>query len=411
MATEIVMPNLGFDAQSAVILEWYKKVGDAVSKGEVIALIEADKSNVELQSIASGTLIDILVPVDQSVEVGTVIARVGEATTEQEKEAVRISPIAQKVATEKGVNINSLTGSGTRGRILRRDVESYTDTNDIPVMALPKVRKAAREAGINLSDLNIRGRPITLADLQQQTVSKDDEISVKPVNTQPSPRAVPVRTGGTAEPLSRIRQRISQRLVQSKQSAPHFYVTGEFDLTDAIGKLVNYRAKVNDLLQYLTVQTLLQVPTLNGQFDGENVYQYDNVHLAIAVALDTGLVTPVIPEAELYSLNGLAQRSRELIKRTRDGQSTAQDMQSGTFTISNLGVIPQVDHFTAIINPPQLAILAVGSVKARPVVLNGGLHIRETVHLTLSGDHRVVDGIDLGHFMQAYQAQLDEFSR
>jgi pyruvate dehydrogenase E2 component (dihydrolipoamide acetyltransferase) len=198
---------------------------------------------------------------------------------------------------------------------------------------------------------------------------------------------------------------------RASRSAPHFYVTGEFDLTEALVRLSDYKAKVNDLLQYLTVQALLEVPDLNATFEDDTLYHYEGVNLAVAVALDAGLMTPVIHRADRYALDGLAEVSRDLVKRTRAGKLLPEEMRGGTFTISNLGVIPQVEHFTAIINPPQVGILAVGTVKQRPVVMNGGFHARDTVHVTLSGDHRVVDGMHLGRFMAAFGAALDQFTR
>ena len=159
------------------------------------------------------------------------------------------------------------------------------------------------------------------------------------------------------------------------------------------------------------MQALRRVPALNATYENETLYRHDSINLAVAVALEDGLLTPVLAGAERFSLQGLAQESRKLIERARANKLQPNDLQGGTFTISNLGVIRQVDQFTAIINPPQVAILAVGTVKQRPLVIDGGLHIRHTVHLTLSGDHRVVDGMHLGQFMAAFQAELDHFSQ
>jgi pyruvate dehydrogenase E2 component (dihydrolipoamide acetyltransferase) len=210
--------------------------------------------------------------------------------------------------------------------------------------------------------------------------------------------------------LSRMRRTIGERLSRSMQEAPHFYVSGEFDLEAALDKLAAYPdARINDLLQYLTVRTLLRAPELNATYEQGRLYHHQSVHLAVAVALEDGLLTPVIPNAERYSLQGLAEESRGLVQRARSNRLQPADLQGGTFTISNLGVARQVDQFTAVINPPQVAILAVGTVKPRPVAINGGLHIRHTVHLTLSGDHRVVDGMTLGRFMATFQDELDRF--
>ena len=432
MATDIVMPNLGFDTQAGQVIEWYKQPGDSIDKGEALALVEADKSNVDLESIASGILLETLVSLGEDIDVGTVIARVGTqaeyvgaatAPTSPSKANVspqpttdgnRISPVARRIAEANDVDLNRVTGSGTRGRIMREDVEAHitrratNGAGNIP-MALPKVRKAAYEAGIDLATLGIFGRPITLADLDEHRQPTPAPLTAAAPAAPKQPTTN--RDDAQAMTLSRMRQTIGRRLVASKQQAPHFYVTGEFDLTDALDQLTERKARVNDLLQYLTVQALLEVPELNATFEEDTVYTYDRVNLAIAVALDAGLMTPVLHKADHYSLAGLAEQTRDLVKRTRAGKLLPGELRGGTFTISNLGVIPQVEHFTAIINPPQVGILAVGTVKQRPVIMNGGFHARHTVHMTLSGDHRVVDGMHLGRFMAAYQAALDHFTR
>jgi len=423
MATDIVMPNLGFDTQSGQVIEWYKQPGDPVQKGEPLALVEADKANVDLESIASGVLLETLVPLDVDIDIGTVIARIGTqaeydsssaqlvsatpqiaATPGRSPLESRVSPVAKRLAEANNVDLQGVVGSGTRGRITREDVEAHL-TYEIPQtnagipMALTKVRKAAHEAGIALVELGITDRPITFADLE--AFQQQQSVPEQPPAAQ--------REGAQITSLSRMRQTIARRMVVSKQTAPHFYVTGEFDLTDALDRLQDHKAKVNDLLQYLTVQALLAVPELNATFEDDVLYLHDHINLAIAVALDTGLMTPVLHKASHFSLSGLAERSRDLVKRTRAGKLQPEEMRGGTFTISNLGVIPQVQHFTAIINPPQVAILAVGTVKQRPVMIDGGLYARHTVHMTLSGDHRVVDGMHLGRFMAAFQTALDHF--
>jgi len=438
MATDIVMPNLGFDTQSAQVIEWYKHPGEQIEKGELLALVEADKSNVDLESIVSGILLETLVPLGEDVDVGTVIARVGTESEYNERKGqsqpsapqepassvpsapdALISPVAKRLAEANNFDVSGVKGSGPHGRIMRSDVEAHINTaangGGAAPIALPKVRKAAREAGIVLTDLEIIGRPITLADLDAFQRSQSQPTSVPAVEavlpTEAPMQLTGEQDGVTVTKLNRMRQTLARRLVASKQSAPHFYVTGEFDLTDAVDRLAAHKAKVNDLLQYLTVQALLEVPELNATFENDTIYTHENVNLAIAVALESGLMSPIMHRANHYSLAGIAQHSRDLVKRTRAGKLQPEEMRGGTFTISNLGMIPQVEHFTAIINPPQVAILAVGTVKERPVVINGGFHARHTVYMTLSGDHRVVDGMHLGTFMAAYQAALDDFTR
>ncbi len=437
MATEIVMPNMGFDTQEARLIEWLKQPGDLVKKGELIAVIESDKANVELESVAAGVLLELLATPGAEVPVGAVIARIGTPEEMQRSPAptaaaaVEISPIARKLAVDNNIDLAQVQGSGPRGRIMKEDVEALLTTTPSPalpqlgggshdgaLLALPKVRKAAREAGINLAEVPATGQHgvTTMTDLQNyrqaQTAPKAAPVVSAPAVTPPT--SAPAREGATAIPLSRIRQIIGKRMVESKREAPHFYVTGEFDLEAALKRLQSMsepRPGLNDLIQYLTVQTLQRVPELNATFEEETVYQYSAINLAIAVAREEGLITPVLHGAERFSLQGMAQEGKALIQRARANRLQPDDLQGATFTISNLGIIPQVDQFVAIISPPQVAILAVGTVKQRPVVIDGGLHIRHTVHLTLSGDHRAVDGAHLGRFMAAFQTELDNFSQ
>jgi pyruvate dehydrogenase E2 component (dihydrolipoamide acetyltransferase) len=227
---------------------------------------------------------------------------------------------------------------------------------------------------------------------------------------------VPAETGARAGvkevPLSRMRQTIASRLQKSAQDAPHFYVTGEFDFEAALAKLASFsepRPKVNDLIQYLTVRTLRRVPELNATYENGHLFRHESIHLAIAVSRDDGLLTPVLQGADRLSLEGIMKESRALIARTRENRLQPADLSGGTFTISNLGIVRQVDHFTAVINPPQVAILAVGTLKLRPVIINGGFHAHHTAHLTVSGDHRVVDGMNLARFLAVFQEELDTF--
>jgi pyruvate dehydrogenase E2 component (dihydrolipoamide acetyltransferase) len=422
MANDIVMPNLGFDAQEGRLVEWLKQPGDSIQKGEVIAIVESDKANVELQSIAAGILLEHLCKEDETVTVGAIIARIGDASEGVKWSpdankvpvpksapggltvaAAEASPVARRMAQEQGIDLSTVSGSGPRGKITREDVEAASKpSNGASVtLALPKVRKAAREAGVNLALVPATGTrgQVTMTDLQSYQQRTAHAVTPPPVTLPEDAQEVEV---------SKVRQIIGERLGQSKRDAPHFYVTGEFDLEAALAFLEGQQAGINDLLQYLTVQTLLRVPELNATYEKGRLLRHQAVNLAIAVAREDGLITPVLPRAERFSLTGLAEESRTLIRRARDNRMQPADLQAGTFTISNLGVIPQVEHFTAVINPPQVAILAVGSMKPRPVVIDGGLYIRHTAHLTLSGDHRVVDGIHLAQFMAAFQDELDK---
>ncbi|MCA9903251.1 MAG: 2-oxo acid dehydrogenase subunit E2, partial [Anaerolineae bacterium] len=344
MATDIILPNAGFDTQSARIIEWLVKPGDSIAKGDVIAVIESDKANVELESIAAGIVLDILYPEDTEVPVGATIAHVGSAD-EQVSPAhtaasapasasatannnVRVSPLANRLATEHQLDPSTIAGSGPKGRVTREDVERHLQraNGQSRPLALPKVRQAARQAGIDLTQVAPTGAngQITMADLaaQQTQAASASAVSQTQEAETVAPAALP-RDGVTEVPLSRMRQTIARRLQKSAQDAPHFYVTGEFDVEAALARLAELpepRPRINDLIQYLTVRTLMQVPALNATFEEGHLYQHQSVHLAIAIARDDGLLTPVLRGADRFNLHGLMQESRALIARTRENR-------------------------------------------------------------------------------------------
>ncbi len=274
MATDIILPNAGFDTQIARILEWLVKPGDVVNKGDVIALIESDKANVELESLAAGTVLELLYAADTDVPIGATIARIGSAAEAPIPQAAapaasrdrRISPLARRVASENQIDPAGIAGSGHRGKITRDDVERHLKSANGQggILALPKVRRAARQAGIALAQVTPTGNAgqITLADLEAHRQ-----------HTQVQPQAA--RAGVVEVPLSRMRQTIASRLQKSAQEAPHFYVTGEFDLEAALRHLQTPpepRPRVNDLIQYLTVRALMRVPQLNATFEDGYLY-------------------------------------------------------------------------------------------------------------------------------------------
>lgn len=422
MVIDIVMPNLGFDAQSGLLVEWLKQSGDSVQKGETLAVIESDKANVEFESVASGTIIELCYAVGDDIPVGSVIARLTDSSEESanikstptQPPQVSVSPLASRIAKEHDIDLSNVVGSGSGGKITKQDVEQHISTeqtkakpalppNGNQILALPKVRRKARQAGINLQAVLQAGysNPISMLDLEgYQNATKQPARVTVPATDLPS--------NATHIELSSIQKRAAQRISKSKQEAPHFYVSGEFDLEGAIAYIQNLpgNLRLNDLVQYLVVQTLQRVPQLNARYENGELYQYDNINLSMAVALEKGLITPTIQHAQDYSLQGLANQSRSLIQKARENRLAPTDLQGGTFTVSNLGVIKQVDQFTAVINPPQVAIVAVGTIKKRPVVINDGLHLHHTVWLTVSGDHRFVDGMALGKFLQTFQSQL-----
>ena len=401
MAKEITMPALSPSMTEGVLAKWHKKVGDTIKPGEVIAEVETDKATMDLEAYDKGTILLIAAPEGSKVPVNGRIAVVGEpgekvdavsssspAPASASPEAktltqtaavpaavvvsssgrVKISPLAKKIANEKGVDVTRVAGSGPGGRIVRRDVEAAQGGGS--------VRSAAGIFG---------GKPIA-------------QDGVKAV--------------------SQMRAAIARRLVESKTTAPHFYVEREVDAAP-LAKLrasanvalemagEKLKLSVNDFVLKAAVEALRRVPAVNSSWEGTSIRQHGAVHLAFAVALPDGLITPVIRNAHAKDFRTIAREAKELGAKAKAGKLQPEEYTGGTFTVSNLGMIG-VERFSAILNPPQAAILAVGATVKKPVVAsNGAIIPGERMSLTVSADHRVVDGLMAGEFLKALVEVLE----
>jgi pyruvate dehydrogenase E2 component (dihydrolipoamide acetyltransferase) len=394
--------------KEGVLVEWVKKAGEAVSEGEVIAIIETDKANVEVAAFKSGVLRQILAEAGASVPIGKPIAVLGtadepidlvalgaqpaEPTAKKEIKTaapapavpapttpaverqgpVTASPVARRMADELGIDLRQVAGSGPEGRIVKRDIEEFVKQRQAaPPKAAPP--------------------PITI------------------------PSVVPSGEEYQAVPLSPMRQTISRRMVESKQQAPHFYITMEVDMEAALDLRKQINAllpegegiSVNDLIVKATALALRQFPNVNASFAGDAIHVHEHVNIGIAVARETGLVTTVLKDADKKALAQIAQESRELIARAREGKMRADEMVGGTFNISNLGMFG-VEDFIAIISPPQAGVLAIGAIRQVPVVQNGQLAVGTRMKATISADHRVTDGAEAARLMQAFKAALEQ---
>ena len=404
MAKEITMPALSPSMTEGVLAKWHKKVGDTIKPGEVIAEVETDKATMDLEAFDKGTLLAIAAPEGAKVAVNGRIAVIGEpgekveavsapapskpapapATTTASSSVpvsapapvpapistsgrVKASPLAKKIAAEKGVDLSRLAGSGPGGRVVRKDVEVAPGGGARPTASL------------------FGGKPIA-------------QDSTKPV--------------------SQMRAAIARRLVESKTMAPHFYVEREADAAP-LNKLrasanealelakANLKLSVNDFILKAAVEALRRVPAVNSSWEGSSIRQHGSVHIAFAVALPDGLITPVIRNAHAKDLRTIAREAKELGARAKAGKLQPEEYTGGTFTVSNLGMIG-VEKFSAIINPPQAAILAVGTVVKKPVLAaNGAVVPGERMSLTVSADHRVVDGMLAGEFLKALVELLE----
>ena len=428
--TKVVMPKLSEAMETGKVIKWLRNEGDRVQSGDIVAEIETDKADVEMEAFGAGVLRKIVVPAGERAPVGSligVIAEPGEDIASVLAEAggpspaakappavspapaapvpksvapaaapapavssaaaavpaapvaerLRVSPLARKVAAQAGLDLRLIQGTGPGGRIIRRDVEAATTAGAV---AAPAAAAAAPAAAPAL-------RP------------------VRPDAAGPEYEVVA---------LTPMRAAIAKQMPLSKAPIPHFYVTSEvamdraWDLRQELNALDGQpKISVNDLVVRACALALTEHPHVNASFQGDAVRVYHRAHIGIAVALDDGLITPVLRNCESKALAQIAVESRDLAERARARKLRAQELSGATFSISNLGMY-DVAEFSAIINPPEGAILAVGSVRQVPVVAGPGLGVGRRMNVTLSCDHRVMDGAMGARFLQTVRRLLEE---
>lgn len=406
----VTMPKLGFDMQEGTLVRWLKQPGDKIERGEPIAEIETDKAVIEVEAFESGVLVKLLVEEGTTVPVGEPIAILdtGDGGAAEEP-AAEAQPAAEApAAAEPAKQEAPAPAQAPAPAPTAAQPAAAAPTTDGRVKASPLARRLAAEHGVDLRTVagTGPGGRIVKADVLQAA------------QQAPAPAAAPVAAVPTPEdkiiPMSRMRQTIARRLVESKQQAPHFYVTMAIEMDKAMELRANLNAlgdgetkvSVNDMVIKATAIALQKHPGLNVTFDGEAIHVHGAVHMAMAVALDEGLITPVIRDAHAKSLLQIAQESRALAEAARAGGLRPDQYQGGTFTISNLGMFG-VEEFSAIINPPQGAILAVSAVQEQPVVRDGELAVGRVMRVTVSADHRVTDGAQVAVFLQELKNVLE----
>jgi len=415
MITKVVLAKLSPTMEEGTIVKWSRQEGDAVKVGDVLAEIETDKANMEMEALGAGVLRKVLVPAGGKAPVGAligVIADPGEDIAPLLAEAatapvpapaaastpapappfpaapaappplpaptaaavtggrVKASPLARAIAAQKNVPLTSLAGSGPGGRIVKRDVEGY-------LAAPPAPAFKAAPAGA--------ARPAI-----------------------PVPSVPP----GTAIPLTSMRRTIAKRLAESMYTAPHFYVTAEIDMDAAVSlreqliRAEDVKVSYNDLVLKACAKALTRFPTVNASWTGETIQTHAEVHLGVAVSLAEGLITPVVRNADRKHVLDISREVKELAARAREKRLKPEEFMGSTFTVSNLGMF-DVTEFTAIINPPESCILAVGAVRKVPVVKGDQLAVGHRMKVTLSSDHRVVDGALAAQFLAEVRRLLE----
>jgi pyruvate dehydrogenase E2 component (dihydrolipoamide acetyltransferase) len=412
MAELITMPKLGFDMAEGKLVRWVKKQGETVNKGEVLAEVETDKATVEVESFVSGVvaatfaeegsfqkvgaLIGVIAAPGESVDVNALRAQASSGAAPVKPAApaptaapapstpksngqppsaishqpmLRISPIARRMADELGIDPRQLKGSGPEGRITKKDIEAHVAAKAAPPQA----------------------------------------------PSFPAFPSISILREDTAIPLTKLRSAIARRMTESKTGVPHFYVTVDvdmeavLDLREQLNAMLGDASKlsVNDFIVKAAALALRDYPNLNASFNGDHIVRHGHINVGNAVSVEAGLLIVVVKDADAKSPAQISAEVKAMAARAREGKVKPDDVEGSTFTISNLGMY-DVDSFVAIINPPDAAILAVGSAQQVPVVKNGALAVGWRMKGTISADHRVTDGAEAAQFMQALKKKLEE---
>jgi len=414
MATELKMPQMGYDMEEGTVVRWLKEEGSTVTRNEAVAEIETDKAVVEFESDSEGVLLKIVAPEGTIVPVGHTIAVVGSvgeevsdvsdilieqatATNDSETEnsdpaddleqfhetteviigpatgRILATPIARRIAEERSISLANVPGSGPGGRITKKDIEEYE-----PDLASQSAT------------------PVSL----ETTIPKETFTE----NVEPVPAPF---MSGEKQPISRMRQQIARVTVKSKTEKPHFYVSAEINMTDAMSlrRQINDQLKddgvrltVNDLIVKACIQALQKYPKFNAYYQDDGIQYNDKINIAVAIADDEGLIVPAIIDCGEKSLKQVSQMIKNLAERSSNGSLSSQEYTGGTFAISNLGMF-DVSSFVAIIHPPQSAVLAVGTVSEKPIVVDGEITVGQVMTATISADHRIVDGAEGAQFL------------
>lgn len=424
MAEIITMPRMTDSMEQGNIVGWLKKVGDIIKNDDVLAEVETDKATMELPWYGDGTRVLLHIGIDKgTVDVGAMIAILGQAgedyttllagTNPNTTEAIpadaqkpaettistainpssdadarlKASPLAKNMAADAGIDLAKISGSGEAGRIVRRDIEAALGTAKSTTTTTTTVTKTMLPPPI------------------PQQVAPPKAIT---------PTVAPAAASGDVDtPLSSMRKTIARRLGESKFSAPHFYLTMEINMDKAtaareqINALSPVRVSFNDIVIKACAIALQQHPVINSSWMGDFIRQNANVNIGVAVAVEEGLLVPVIKNANAKSLSQIGTEVRTLAGKAKDKKLQPAEMSGNTFTISNLGMF-DIDEFTAIINPPDACILAVGSIMKKPIVKDDAIVVGSMMKVTLSCDHRVVDGASGAKFLQTIKSILEE---
>lgn len=409
MAEIIEMPKLSDTMTEGTLGEWLKNEGDQIESGDIIARVETDKATMDLESFESGILLKRVIQEGETVPTGAPVAVVGEAGEEVDEGLLKASPAA--VPAQEQVE-EAPAAEAAPAPAAPTAAPAPVSSSDLNVKASPLAKKIAADKGISLSGITGSGPGGRI--VKKDVLAAGGSSGGSSWGVYPS---APVAADGPVK-LSNMRKTIAKRLVQSKQENPHFYVEVEVDagpmfemrgaLNKEFGETHGIKFSFNDFVMKAAANAVRDVPEVNASFQGDVIQQYGNVQLAFGVAIKDGLITPVIAEAQNKTLRAISQEANELIKKAKDGKLTPEEYTGGTITISNLGGPFGVDRFCAIINPPQAAILAVGNIVKKPVVNEKDeIVVGQRMSLTLSADHRVIDGAVAAFYLKSIKKFIE----
>ena len=447
MATPVLMPKLGQSVESCIIVSWKKEKGDSVSEGELLCEIETDKATLEVESPASGTVLDLFFREGDEVRVQSNIAAIGEpgddlkgmrpdaetqtsavegrsddtddavertppertataqspiiqaTPTRTGLDSTRISPRAAHLAAKHGVDTTTIRGTGPSGRIIERDVQAALSDRQ-PMTPLAKNTAAQHELAAPTHGSGIGGR-VTAGDLRANEVVPSSESGIHTI------------------PLKGVRKIVAERMLNSIQSTAQLTLNASANVRSLLAyreclknseeSLDLQEISVNDLMLFAVSRTLAEYPDLNALFTEDMIYQYRDVHLGFAVDTPRGLIVPVIRNANALNLKGISQETKRLASACLEGNVSPDDLTGGTFTVTNLGNLG-IENFTPILNPPQACILGIGSVNLKPVEIGGEVQFDPHIGLSLTIDHQVVDGAPAARFLQTLSHRLANFN-
>jgi pyruvate dehydrogenase E2 component (dihydrolipoamide acetyltransferase) len=418
MSSQVTLPRLGQGMESGTIVRWLKAEGDPVEKGEVLYELDTEKATQEVEAEASGVLLRILVGEGEEIDVGTAIAVIGEAGEQvpdaPPEDAAEVAEGEEHEEGEPGAEREDERDRGRAAAAEAAEAESAPAprTNGGRVKASPLARRIARERGIDLGALTGTGPEGRIV---AEDVERAEASGAQPA--APAPAAAAAAPPGEVEviPLTGMRKAIARRMTEAWQ-APVFQITMTADMTAAIRLREGLVARMgegeakptySDILTKVCAVALMRHRGVNALFAGEEIHLMPTAHVGMAVAVPNGLVVPVLRSCETKTIPKLADERADLVARTREGRLRQDDLEGGTFTISNLGMYG-VERFVAVLNPPQAAILAVGAIEERAVVRDGELAARPVLELTLTCDHRTVDGATASEFLRTVKQFLEE---